>query len=118
MGQGTPKPDCVPGLRTQTPAKVTLVEGGKYVLVGVVSYGPGCASKYPGAYARVQNYLSWIKGITKDGDCSSGSSSATTASKPATTAAPRTTTKKAASTTTSDDYSYGGNIDYNYSYNG
>merc|ERR1719477_215398 len=79
---------------------------------------PGCASKYPGAYARVQNYLSWIKEITKDGDCSSGSSSATTASKPATTAAPRTTTKKAASTTTSDDYSYGGNynnnnIDYN-----
>merc|ERR1719250_303170 len=98
---------------------LTVVEGGKYVLVGVVSYGPGCASKYPGAYVRVQNYLSWIKEITKDGDCSSGSSSATTASKPATTAAPRTTTKKAAaSTTTSNDYSYGGNIDYNYNYNG
>merc|ERR1711970_996464 len=98
---------------------LTVVEGGRYVLVGVVSYGPGCATKYPGAYARVQNYLSWIKEITKDGECSSGSSSATTASKPATTAAPRTTTKAtAASTTKSDDYSYGGNIDYNYNYNG
>merc|ERR1719369_835709 len=98
---------------------LTVVGGGRYVLVGVVSYGPGCATKYPGAYARVQNYLSWIKEITKDGECSSGSSSATTASKPATTAAPRTTTKAtAASTTTSDDYSYGGNIDYNYNYNG
>ena len=31
---------------------LTVVEGGKYVLVGVVSYGEGCASSSPGVYAR------------------------------------------------------------------
>ena len=29
-----------------------VVENGKYVVVGVVSYGSGCAHTTPGVYAR------------------------------------------------------------------
>lgn len=87
---------------------LTVVEGGKYVLVGVVSYGAGCASRFPGVYARVQNYMGWIKDLTADGECSA-TASATTKS-PATTAATTpsatSTTSATASTTTKDDYSY------------
>ena len=38
--------------------------------VGVVSVGLGCASSYPGIYARVTNYIQWIKDNTASGDCS------------------------------------------------
>ena len=31
---------------------LVVKENGKYVLVGVVSYGSGCASTTPGVYAR------------------------------------------------------------------
>ena len=51
---------------------LSVVENGKYVVVGVVSYGSGCASYYPGVYARVTNYLSWIEVNTKDGNCNGG----------------------------------------------
>merc|ERR1719219_176749 len=57
---------------------MTVVEDGKYTVVGVVSYGSGCASTTPGVYARVTNYLSWISSNTQDGDCEGGSTDTST----------------------------------------
>merc|ERR1712080_413467 len=57
---------------------MTVVEDGKYTVVGVVSYGSGCASTTPGVYARVTNYLSWISSNTQDGDCEEGSTDTST----------------------------------------
>merc|ERR1711971_797420 len=107
---------------------LTVAENGKYALLGVVSYGSGCATEHPGVYARVQGFLPWMKKIIADGECSSSSAAATTASPAATTAAAATTTASAATTvaattttakpaTTTDYGSYGnyGNYgDYNY----
>lgn len=38
-----------------------LKKQGTYVLTGVTSWGYNCASKTPGVYARVSNYISWIE---------------------------------------------------------
>merc|ERR1719430_960144 len=67
---------------------LTVPENGKYTLVGVVSYGWGCASSTPGIYARVQGFLPWIKNLISSGECfgSSSSGGATTASSGGTTA--------------------------------
>merc|ERR1711988_131962 len=88
---------------------LTVPENGKYTLVGVVSYGWGCASSTPGIYARVQGFLPWIKNLISSGECSgassgsSGGATATTTAKP-TTAKPTTT----ASSNGYDYYSYYG----------
>merc|ERR1740131_614375 len=83
---------------------LTVPENGKYTLVGVVSYGSGCASSStPGVYVRVQGFLPWIKNLISSGECSassSGSSGAATTSKP-TTAKPTTT---ASSNDNGNDY--------------
>merc|ERR1739844_519008 len=84
---------------------LTVPENGKYTLVGVVSYGWGCASSTPGIYARVQGFLPWIKSLISSGECSgssSGGSSSSTTAKPTTTAA------------SNDNYGNYGNYDSYY----
>ena len=44
---------------------VTKQQNGRYTLIGVVSWGYGCAlPDYPGVYARVSTVLDWIKDNT------------------------------------------------------
>merc|ERR1711953_1270882 len=84
---------------------LTVPENGKYTLVGVVSYGWGCASSTPGIYARVQGFLPWIKSLISSGECSgssSGGSSSSTTAKPTTTAS------------SNDNYGNYGNYDSYY----
>merc|ERR1719259_289665 len=90
---------------------LTVPENGKYTLVGVVSYGSGCASSTSGVYVRVQGFLPWIKNLISSGECSgasSGSSGGATTTKP-TTAKP--TSAKPTTTASSND---NGNDYYSY----
>merc|ERR1712066_298408 len=53
---------------------VFIKEGGKYQVVGVVSFGVGCNStlngeKLPGVYGRISSVLDWIKEEIRDGNC-------------------------------------------------
>ena len=49
------------------PLVVADATGGDYVLAGVVSWGSGCADAYyPGMYARVASFVSWIESYTGD----------------------------------------------------
>jgi len=53
---------------------MAVQEDGKYTVVGVVSYGRGCALPgYAGVYARVTKYLPWIKKNIADGWCDGSS---------------------------------------------
>merc|ERR1712013_800310 len=50
---------------------LVVKEDGRWTVVGVVSYGLGCArSGYAGVYARVTNYLDWINVGRLTADCS------------------------------------------------
>jgi len=49
---------------------LVVKEDGRWTLVGVVSYGKGCANMdYAGVYARVTNFLDWINSEIADGWC-------------------------------------------------
>ncbi|XP_038209891.1 serine protease persephone-like [Zerene cesonia] len=45
------------------PLQALTSEDGQYRLIGVTSFGRGCASTVPGVYTRVASYLDWIEGI-------------------------------------------------------
>jgi len=38
--------------------------GNRLYLVGVISYGKGCATQYPGVNTRVYPYIDWILSAT------------------------------------------------------
>jgi len=49
---------------------LVIMQDGRWTLVGVVSYGQGCADEnYAGVYARVTTFLDWIKSEIADGWC-------------------------------------------------
>jgi len=51
---------------------LVVMEEGRWTVVGVVSYGFGCAwLGYAGIYTRVTEYLHWIQDNIQDGWCSS-----------------------------------------------
>ena len=60
----------VKSLFTMTRASPNLAEiNGRYTLIGVVSWGNGCAvAKYPGVYARMTRVLPWIESTISSGN--------------------------------------------------
>jgi len=95
---------------------LVLKEGGKNTVIGVVSYGRGCArTGWAGVYAKVTGYLDWINSNIADGWCSSngGGTNPTTQ---APTQAPVTTQPPVG--TSCDLTCYIGEITGNYYLNG
>jgi secreted trypsin-like serine protease len=41
-----------------------LGPGERLQLVGVISYGKGCATQYPGVNTRIYPYIDWIISVT------------------------------------------------------
>lgn len=64
---------CAYGMGTDTcqgdsGGPLVTVDQGRCTVVGVVSYGVGCARKgHAGVYARVSQFIDWIRENTKDG---------------------------------------------------
>ena len=38
-------------------------EGGDFTQIGIVSYGYGCATEYPGVYTRLDRYTAWLLSV-------------------------------------------------------
>eukprot|EP00438_Fugacium_kawagutii_P018042 Skav216311 [mRNA] locus=scaffold494:242862:243101:- [translate_table: standard] len=47
---------------------MVCAENGFFVVRGVTSWGLGCASRFPGVYARVYPALEWIKSTMASSD--------------------------------------------------
>merc|ERR1719295_517051 len=70
---------------------LATMDNGKYTVVGVVSYGNGCAQTgYAGVYARVTAYDSWIREKISDGWCGDSSGTTQAPTQAPTTPAPTT----------------------------
>jgi len=72
---------------------LVVKEDGRFTVVGVVSYGHGCARpNVAGVYARVTTYLDWINANIQDGFCSDDNivfpTNEPTTAAPTTTASP------------------------------
>ncbi|XP_064093207.1 clotting factor B-like [Macrobrachium nipponense] len=49
---------------------ITLAEDGRWVQLGIVSFGYKCAEpNVPGFYTKLVNYVDWIENVTRSSDC-------------------------------------------------
>jgi secreted trypsin-like serine protease len=93
---------------------LVATEDGRNTLIGVVSYGQGCArTGVAGVYVKVTGYLDWINKNVADGWCNNAGTVTTT-----TTAGPTTTTTTAAPGTGCDINCALGALSGNYIING